>query len=934
MRAVAMAPVPAPRAGDASPLRGGYNYSQGGASPRTAAQPQVTTNYNFNQVASPRRAASPHMVMKDVPGPARPATPAPNLRDLYRVSSHQQQQQPQQGPPSQLSPARQLLMKLQQKQEYQPQASPQEALQQQQMWKAAVQSPTPPPNVAQFLRAKPPVKPMKLQQKGLTFVMDPVPLKPVKGQQVDYWSEHNKCWIPASIIDVDTESGGVFLDVKPTSPLSLKDQPRKIRARTVPTKDQVSSVQAMIKEGTVEGTAAGMFREIAGPNGRSVCLRDLPDLGAWVDDVVGLVGCQVYLKAAGEEGLTLDMFTKIFWEMIEMQQDISVQAIPRSIVQTCNEGSPYDKYDMGKVLGKGTYGEVLLATNKQSGQVRAIKIIAKEKVRGDIEFMKQEIQNLTQLDHPHILKLYEFYNSVDSIYLVTDQCSGGELFCRIREAKQENQTIPTHWVADAMLQLMMAVSHIHACHIVHLDIKSQNIMLMPSLQTKAHFQRGGRDSMADMSFAARPHVMVIDLGVATNFKPGDYKGNHPMGTPATMAPEVWRGEITPEADVFSCGCVLFELLSPGAMPFGFRFKGDRQEVVNFWQSKPQPLWEKARHAPPQALNMVRQMLELDRTRRISASACLAEPFLQQASKSVNASEGSANEQEVRAQLIKRLATVHHRSTLYKSIALKIAGDWPPNRMPSISGLFSEFDVMGNGTLSESHLVAFLSKQGVDSASAQRAATAMNLSQNKAAVDWTEFVAACVDLSRPELESAIWDIYRNADGDSDGLLSPSDLAKMLPQGHKYSSEMAANAFQELTGRSGLESGERLDWTTFFKHLRQCARDGMSDEPGMADGREVQTSQQQWGIFSDVVDAISNVTGPIFGTLTSRPSQSAGLARSESVRFPGEAAPQGMDQMLDRLTEMGFTDREANKVAILANGGQLNDYVLEQIMMGST
>ncbi|CAE8717481.1 unnamed protein product, partial [Polarella glacialis] len=828
--------------------------------------------------------------------PSRPSTPAPNLRDLYnshRSSNQFQQVQEVQAPAGQLSPARQLLAQLRQKQ---PQASPQEALQQQQVWKAALQSPKPPMNVAQYLRAggggaatgaaKPPVKLVKPQQKP-TFVINAAPLKPMRGQQVDYWSEHNKCWIPATIIDVDCETGGVFLDVKPTSPVSLKDQPRKIRARTVPTQEQVAAVQALIRDGTVEETAAGMFREIVGPDGRFMSLRDMYDLGLWVDDVVGLVGCQVYLKADGEEGLTLDMFTKIFWDMIEMQQDISVQAIPRSVIHTCNEGSPADKYDMGKVLGKGTYGEVLLATNRQSGQVRAIKIIAKEKVRGDIEFMKQEIQNLTQLDHPHILKLYEFYNSVDSIYLVTDVCSGGELYGRIRDAKQQNQTIPARWVADAMLQLMMAISHIHACLIVHLDIKSQNIMLMPSLQTKAHFKKGGRDTMVDMSFAARPHLMVIDLGVATHFKPGDYKGNHPMGTPATMAPEVWRGEITPEADVFSCGCVLFELLSPGAAPFGFRFKGDRQEVVNFWQSKPQPLWEKVRHAPPQALNMVRLMLEQDRTRRIPASACLAEPFLQQASKSVNVSEGSANEQTVRAQLIKRLATVHHRSTLYKNIALKIASEWPPNRMPSIRCLFSEFDVMGNGTLSESQLVAFLSKQGVDSASAQRATTAMNLSQDKAAVDWTEFVAACVDLSRPELESTIWDIYRNADGDGDGLLSASDLAKMLPLGHKYSGEMAANAFQDLTGRSGLEnSGERLDWTTFFKHLRQCARDGMSDELDMADGHESHTNHKQWGIFSDVVDAISNVTGPIFGTLTARPSQFAGPVQSGQVRFPGE------------------------------------------------
>lgn len=52
-----------------------------------------------------------------------------------------------------------------------------------------------------------------------------------------------------------------------------------------------------------------------------------------------------------------------------------------------------------------------------------------------------------------------------------------------------------------------------------------------------------------------------------------------------MAPEVWWGEITPEADVFSCGCVFFELLT-GEMPFRVKFEGNFEDIVKFWRSKP------------------------------------------------------------------------------------------------------------------------------------------------------------------------------------------------------------------------------------------------------------------------------------------------------------------------------------------------------------
>eukprot|EP00930_Biecheleria_cincta_P002591 TRINITY_DN103599_c0_g1_i1.p1 TRINITY_DN103599_c0_g1~~TRINITY_DN103599_c0_g1_i1.p1 ORF type:complete len:930 (-),score=176.91 TRINITY_DN103599_c0_g1_i1:81-2870(-) len=776
-----------------------------------------------------------------------------------------------------------------------------------------------------------------------SIVVEQIKLRKVKGQWVDYWSENNACWIPATIIDVDCETGGVKLDVKPTVALSLRDQKKKVRPRSLPSPEQVSRVNAIVNNGEVPNTAADLFVSVAGRKVGGIARpEDLEELSRKVDGLTGLTGSKVHLKAnaAGSQGLTLQRFQELLWELIQIHQEVSVQAIPRSVAESCIEGLPDEKYEIGKQLGKGTYGLVRLATDKKLQQKRAIKIIEKAKCKGNIEFMKVEIQNLIQLDHPHILKLYEFYNSPESLYLVTDHCSGGELYARIVRTRDDRGTIPEVWVAEVMKQLMMAINHIHACGIVHLDLKSQNIMLMPCLETKRHFDRPGEDNGSLFSFLERPHIMVIDLGVATIFQPGNFKGGPPMGTPATMAPEVWRGEITPQADVFSSGCVLFELLS-FEMPWTIKYKGSKQQIIDFWSNHPRAAWEKVRYSSQHAQALLQKMLHQERRHRITAPECLSSSFLEQASQQSQNQNGAV--QDSREQLIRRLTTVHHRDGLYKSIALMVAKEWPPNQMPSFKRLFTELDVSSTGVLSEQQLAQHLTNLGgVDASAAQRAAAAMNMSQSKAAVDWTEFVAACIDLSKPDFQPAIWQIFKAADKDRDGLLSAKDIEGMLPGGHVYSKEAAKNIFINLTGRWSEDGGARLDWDTFVTHLTKQATAGIPEKA--EDPNEVQRRLEQekkakfrakFGIFADMMDAVSHM-GPQGQQLvnllawTTDDTPAPAPSGTQRVIYPEEAFPANMSQILQKLEEMGFKDKELNQKLVKKHGGLLSDQVIASII----
>ena len=98
-----------------------------------------------------------------------------------------------------------------------------------------------------------------------------------------------------------------------------------------------------------------------------------------------------------------------------------------------------EKYAIEKSeLGSGSFGKVLKAREKVSKELRAIKIIPKIKIKDLNKFMN-EIEVMKLLDHPNIVKLYEWYEDENSLYLVMELCSGGDLFKMLSNADHFNE---------------------------------------------------------------------------------------------------------------------------------------------------------------------------------------------------------------------------------------------------------------------------------------------------------------------------------------------------------------------------------------------------------------------------------------------------------------------------------------------------------------
>ena len=113
-------------------------------------------------------------------------------------------------------------------------------------------------------------------------------------------------------------------------------------------------------------------------------------------------------------------------------ENIADLKIGKSDFIQSNNGKFKEHYQIGQILGQGTFAEVRKCITRDTKDIRAVKLIKKESMtQEEEELFKQESTILKRLDHPNILKLYEVFEDDKRYYLVTELCKGGELFDEI-----------------------------------------------------------------------------------------------------------------------------------------------------------------------------------------------------------------------------------------------------------------------------------------------------------------------------------------------------------------------------------------------------------------------------------------------------------------------------------------------------------------------
>ncbi|XP_017978412.1 PREDICTED: CBL-interacting serine/threonine-protein kinase 12 [Theobroma cacao] len=202
------------------------------------------------------------------------------------------------------------------------------------------------------------------------------------------------------------------------------------------------------------------------------------------------------------------------------------------------------RYEVGKLLGHGTFAKVYHARNVKSGDSVAIKVIDKEKILkgGLIAHIKREIAILRRVRHPNIVQLFEVMATKSKIYFVMEYVRGGELFNKVAKGRLKEDAARKYFQ-----QLISAVNFCHARGVYHRDLKPENLLL----------DDGGNLKVSDFGLSAVSDQIRQD-GLFHTF----------CGTPAYVAPEVLarKGYDAAKVDIWSCGVILFVLMA-GYLPF-------------------------------------------------------------------------------------------------------------------------------------------------------------------------------------------------------------------------------------------------------------------------------------------------------------------------------------------------------------------------------
>ncbi|KAL3522507.1 hypothetical protein ACH5RR_015341 [Cinchona calisaya] len=208
------------------------------------------------------------------------------------------------------------------------------------------------------------------------------------------------------------------------------------------------------------------------------------------------------------------------------------------------QGLLLGRYELGKLLGHGTFAKVYHARNVKTNENVAIKIIDKEKVLkiGMIAHIKREISILRRVRHPNIVQLFEVMATKSKIYFVMEYVRGGELFNKVAKGRLKEEVARKYFQ-----QLISAVSFCHARGVYHRDLKPENILL----------DEDGNLKVSDFGLSAISEQIKQD-GLFHTF----------CGTPAYVAPEVLarKGYDAAKVDIWSCGVILFVLMA-GYLPF-------------------------------------------------------------------------------------------------------------------------------------------------------------------------------------------------------------------------------------------------------------------------------------------------------------------------------------------------------------------------------
>ena len=375
-------------------------------------------------------------------------------------------------------------------------------------------------------------------------------------------------------------------------------------------------------------------------------------------------------------------------------------------------------------LGEGSFASVYLVQNRITESIRAMKVIKKSSTTSeeDEKEIINEINILKIMDHPNILKIFEFYSSKESYSIITEYCSGGELFQEITENGPFNE----RYSAYVMYQILSSINYCHNMNIIHRDLKPENILIVD--RNKNNF----------------PRIKVCDFGTSKMVEKGAVQKKL-VGSSYYIAPEVIKKNYDEKCDIWSCGVILYILLS-GRPPFGG--EDDGEIMRNVKKGKYDLESSPFNKCSKSVLDLIRKLLVMDKNKRISAQEALLHPwFKEQKAKELY---NQIKDENIIKKLLENLKKYKRNSVIQETALAYLVHNFPQMKdVVNSCKLFNQIDINGDGKISEEELYKGLStkiKSSTLKDDVRQIFKNLDMDNNKY-IEYEEFVRAAVSKEK-------------------------------------------------------------------------------------------------------------------------------------------------------------------------------------------
>ena len=383
-------------------------------------------------------------------------------------------------------------------------------------------------------------------------------------------------------------------------------------------------------------------------------------------------------------------------------------------------------YKKLQILGEGTFSTVYEAQNRITDIMRAMKIIKRQKHSSEQE--KREIINeiniLKTMDHPNIVKIFEFYSNKDSYSIIMEYCRGGQLVSEIKSYGPFDEK----YTAYVMYQIFSAINYCHNMNIIHRDLKPENILIVSKNKSNNY-----------------PNIKIGDFGMSKVVEKNAIQ-NLVVGTIYYVAPEVIKKKYNEKCDIWSCGVIMYVLLTKKPP-----FNGEMTEEIiasiekGEYDLKSSPFDKISNNA----LDLIQKLLNKDVEKRISAQEALNHPwFKEQQSRELY---NEILDQNIVQKLLNNLKKYKKNSILQETALAYLVHNFPQMKdVINACKLFNQIDLNGDGKITEHEL----------------------------------YKGLCTKIKSDTLEEDVRNIYQKLDMDDDGYIEYEEFVRAAVSKEKF------------------------------------------------------------------------------------------------------------------------------------------------------